>query len=133
MPLARPTQPCVAALGSLRAMAALASNGRAPPPAFRTSYSLFPIPYSLFSMRALRGLLVDAALRDVGELLVRGLLFVEILLQQVGRAVVLHRPRPGDQRAVGGDLVVLGALRRRDQHRVHRLVVVRLANHLVGL
>ena len=60
---------------------------------------------------------------SLGELLVGRLLFVEGLLQEVGRFGVTHGPRPRHQRAVGRHLVVLGTLTRRNQAGVHRVSV----------
>src|SRR5207253_1628793 len=54
---------------------------------------------------------VDLALGDVGELLVGRLFLLEILLQQVGAVVAAEPLRPGDQRAVARDLVMLDRLR----------------------
>src|SRR6476646_11059151 len=56
-----------------------------------------------------------------GQLLVRRLFLVEVLLQQ-GRAIVAAEfLRPGDQAAIAGDLVVFDRLRRGNEGRIeHR-------------
>src|SRR4029079_3820345 len=74
-------------------------------------------------MRRVGGVLVDAAFGERRQLLVRRLLLVQRLLQQLDGIGVPHRLGPGDQRAVGGHLVVLGALAGRDQAGVHRGLV----------
>src|SRR5690606_375631 len=60
-------------------------------------------------------LLVRAALGEHGQLVVGGLLFLEGGFQQRQRVVVAELAGQRAQRAVGGDLVVLGLLRAADQ------------------
>ena len=84
-------------------------------------------------MRQVGGLLVDAAFGQRGQLLVGSLLLVQRLLQQLDRLVVPHRLRPGHERAVRGHLVVLGALRGRNQQRVHGGLVGIFLERALGL
>ena len=63
--------------------------------------------------------LLDGGLGERGELLVRGLLFVEILAEQLVDLIVAQHLRVGADGAVGGDLVVLDLLRRRDEGHIH--------------
>jgi hypothetical protein len=57
------------------------------------------------------------------ETLIRPAALLERLLEQIGRVVVPEDFGPRDERAVGGHLVVLGALASGDEARVHRGVV----------
>src|SRR5437016_2815183 len=98
----RGRRPAAAGGQSFRPRAALRRNQRPGPACVRA-----------LSARALNvrarpsgGPHVDLALRDLGELLVGGLLLLEVLLEQL-RAVIAAEPlRPCDQRAVARDLVV---------------------------
>ncbi len=94
----------------------------------RLAVFFFLVLVILVGMRRARGLLVDAAFGERAELLVGSLLFVKDFLKKVGRLLVAHTARPGDERAVGGHLVVLRALPRGNQARVHRRLVKVLAH-----
>src|SRR4051794_29936298 len=85
------------------------------------------------SARAGGGALVDAPLGERGKLLVRGLLLVEVLLQQRSRVAVAHRAGPGDERAVCRHLVVFAALAGSDEAGVHRRVVEVLVHDRLAL
>src|ERR1700751_4368301 len=87
-------------------------------------------PYGTY--KYLRRAQVDLALGDVGELLVGRLLFLEVLIQQVGDVVAAEPLRPRDQRAVAGDLIMLDRLRGGDDRGVEHLVVGNLAGHVLG-
>src|SRR6476619_5477316 len=60
----------------------------------------------LVRMRSIRGLPIDAGLREGRQLLVSCLLFVQRFLQEVSSVSVSHRAGPGHQGAVGSHLVV---------------------------
>src|SRR5438128_2405506 len=73
--------------------------------------------------RSAPSLLVDpglehAASRDLRQQLVGVALLVESLVEQVLRIAEIELVGERTRRAVGGDLVMLDALRRRDQRRV---------------
>jgi hypothetical protein len=59
---------------------------------------------------SVRGMDIDALLRELRELLVRGRLFVEGLLQEVDRVVLAEMLREGARAAIAGDFIVLDAL-----------------------
>src|SRR5579871_503095 len=79
------------------------------------------------------GLGVDGALRQLRELLVRGLLLLERLLQQAGHVLFAQALREGPGTAVAGHLVVLDALGRGDQGGVLDVRVAAGANRLLAL
>src|SRR4051794_26957274 len=74
---------------------------------------------------------VDLAFRQRGQLGVGLLFLIERLLQDAGAIVASKLPRPGNQAAVAGDLIVLGGLRGVDQGRVKHGLVSDLARDLV--
>jgi len=51
-------------------------------------------------LNKLSRLQIDLALGNVGQLLVRGLLFAQSLLEHAGHVVMAKTLRPGDERAV---------------------------------
>ncbi len=85
----------------------------------------------ILRMRGFGRILIDPALGNRRQLLVRGLFFLERFLKQRRGLIVAHRLRPGDERAVRRHLVVFGALPGGYQARVHgRLVEVFLHDRL---
>jgi nicotinamide-nucleotide amidase len=76
---------------------------------------------------------VDARQRQLAELLVRGLLFLQCFLKQLNRVVHLELLGPSAQRAVARDLVVLDGLRAPYQPRIQDRALVGFADQLLGL
>ena len=75
------------------------------------------------------GFSVYVALRHRGELAVRQLFLIEVLLQD-GRAVIAAKHfRPCDQRAVTRDLIMFDALRGGNQGSVKHVLVVDFARN----
>src|SRR5690349_4503675 len=79
------------------------------------------------------GPLVDAPLRERGELLVGCLLLLEGAAENCSILAMTQFPRPCDQRAVTGDLIMLHRLRRRDQPRSKDVLVAHIAHEIVAL
>src|ERR1043166_224275 len=75
---------------------------------------------------------VRVARREFREPLVRRLRFLTILIEDQGAVVAAEALRPGDQRAVARDLVMLERLRGGDDRGVDRLLV-RFPGHVLGL
>jgi hypothetical protein len=84
-------------------------------------------------MGSVRSTLVDASLGERRELLVRCLLLVERLLEEIGRFGVAHDLCPRNQRPIGGHLVVFSTLTARYQARIHRGLVEVLLYDVVAL
>ena len=55
---------------------------------------------------------IDPAFRNPVQLLVGGFLFLKILFEDIGEIVAAQFARPGDERTVARDLVMLDGLRR---------------------
>jgi len=72
-------------------------------------------------------LAVHIALRKTVELLIRGLLLVEVLLKERSRSRCGELLGPRDQRPLARHFVMLDGLRRRDQGRVQHALVIDLA------
>src|SRR5688572_9787776 len=79
------------------------------------------------------GLGVRLRFGDAAQGMVDELLVVEDVLEDAERVVLLDLLGPGAQRAVGGDRVVAGLLRGRDDHRVAHGALLRLPEQLLGL
>jgi len=54
---------------------------------------------------------IDPRLSDFRQLLVGSVFLIEVLLKNTGAVVAAHLLRPGNQRAVAGDLIMLDRLR----------------------
>ena len=75
---------------------------------------------------------VDATFCNPGELLVGGLLLVEILMEQRSAIVAAQLPRPRDKAAVAGYFLVLDRLCGGDERCVENGLILDLAGHVVG-
>src|SRR3954451_25280291 len=82
--------------------------------------------------RSARGFEVEPRFRDLGQLLVRGLLLVQVPLQHARAIVAAELLRPGDQRPVAGDLIVLNGLRRGSKRGIEHLLVRDLSSDVIG-
>ena len=86
-----------------------------------------------FGLGSARRFAVDALAHcDGGELLVRRLLLVQVGRQQPDDVVAAERFRPGNQRAVARDLVVLDRLRCADDGGIEHFLVGDFAGDFVG-
>ena len=81
----------------------------------------------------LRRLAIDAVFRHRRQFLVRGLFFVEVLLQQGCAVLAAELLRPRDQAAVAGDLVVLNGLGGGNQGGIQHALIFDFPCHYVRL
>src|SRR5437667_9315250 len=81
----------------------------------------------------LRGAAIHLALGHGGQLLVERFFLVEILLKQARAILPTELFRPGDQRTVARNLVVLDSLRRGDERGVENRFVLDFAGHILSL
>ncbi len=75
---------------------------------------------------------LTAAFSQPVQLLVGSLLLFEIGVEQAYHVVVAKLSRPGDQRAVAGDLIMLDGLRAADDGGVKHVLVIDFAGDFVG-